>query len=41
MKQLLVYFEDRDFKELQKRKGKKTWRAFILEALQDKKNELP
>jgi hypothetical protein len=33
MKTINVTLEDSEFKELQKKKGSKTWRAFIMEGL--------
>lgn len=33
MRSINVVFEDQEFKDLEKKKGSKTWRAFILEVL--------
>lgn len=30
MKSITVVFEDKDFRELEKKKGAKSWRVFIL-----------
>ncbi len=39
MKTINETFTDEEYKELKKRKNKKTWREFILELVKDKKEE--
>jgi len=37
MKSINVYFEDEDYKRLEKEKGSLTWRDFILKLLEKEK----
>jgi len=35
MKSILVHFEDKEYVKLKKAKGKKSWRDFIMELLEN------
>jgi predicted CopG family antitoxin len=39
MRSINVYFEDKDFEELEEAKGKQSWRDFILSLLDRREGE--
>ena len=39
MRSVTVVFEDKDFEKLEEKKGKMTWREFILTLVKEEENE--